>query len=444
LARKASKREPVHNRFAASCANLSAWFAGLKAATMSDSKQLLITLVHGTWPHGIFPPYARFKQWVRNLILRERQEMPPYWYENNSSFLARLRTELGDIPHKMTPLLWSGENSIFVRDATAHALAEHLSAEHAQYPQATQLVIAHSHGGNIALCALHRLQQLDPPRQCADRLFVTLATPFVEVHQADFGRRPLYMRMALMILVICPLLGVLLGAALAMLSLSDHFGADSWGFAIAIFLLVTAMFLVGWWWIIRRAPARQVKLDRLRLATRLGKLAPAQPLLVVRAIDDEASLILALGALLNHITARLITYIFLLQFLLLPTFLLFADMKWVPWLGEATFGGAMLGAIASTIALFGILILSRSVHGWELAASPLECQINTQSAPDAIGLSKIVTLPPHTYARSLRHGIYEHTDCAEAISVWVHSQLRSMMPLARELGDPEQKSCATS
>jgi alpha-beta hydrolase superfamily lysophospholipase len=41
-----------------------------------------------------------------------------------------------------------------MRDETAQVLAKQLSAEHAEHPQATQLIIAHSHGGNIALPAL--------------------------------------------------------------------------------------------------------------------------------------------------------------------------------------------------------------------------------------------------------------------------------------------------
>src|SRR5215470_6727971 len=103
--------------------------------------QLLITLVHGTWAH-----------WF--LIRR------PY----NSPFSTRLSAEFGDIPHKIEPLRWSGANSIYVRDKTAQVLAKHLSAEHAEHPQDAQLIIAHSHGGNIALRALHHLQKHDASR----------------------------------------------------------------------------------------------------------------------------------------------------------------------------------------------------------------------------------------------------------------------------------------
>jgi len=119
--------------------------------------QFLITLVHGTWGRGFF-------------LKPRRRNRRPLWFEEGSPFLVRPDSKLGDIPHDVTPLLWSGANSIFVRDKAAHVLAEHLSAEHAEQPQATQLVIAHSHGGNIALRALHHLQQHDGSPPCGAKI----------------------------------------------------------------------------------------------------------------------------------------------------------------------------------------------------------------------------------------------------------------------------------
>src|ERR1700676_1120593 len=84
---------------------------------MPSAQQLLITLVHGTWGRGFF-------------TRRQRQKQRALWFEDGSRFLARLSSGLGDIPHKITPLLWTGENSIFVRDETARGLAEHLSVQH--------------------------------------------------------------------------------------------------------------------------------------------------------------------------------------------------------------------------------------------------------------------------------------------------------------------------
>lgn len=38
--------------------------------------QLLITVVHGTWPRGPFPKIVRFKQWARGLMQHKRLGPP--------------------------------------------------------------------------------------------------------------------------------------------------------------------------------------------------------------------------------------------------------------------------------------------------------------------------------------------------------------------------------
>jgi hypothetical protein len=371
--------------------------------------QLLITLVHGTWGRGFFPSHRR-------------QNQRPLWFEEGSPFLTRLSIELGDIPHKITPLLWSGANSIFERDKTAHILAQNVSDEHAEHPQATQLIVAHSHGGNIALRALHHLQKRDASRLCGadttNPLLVTLATPFVEVHPADFGRRPTYVRLALLVAMWVVLIFILFFVFPSLLP--DELRPDESVGIDAFMVTVAGAGLMGWWWIGRRALARRSQLAVLNDATRLGEgvSAHAQRLLIIRAIDDEASLTLALGTIFSYVTARSIQYVFLLFTLLFGAWIVIAfitaqDVALV-WAG----GFAVL-----TIMLFGTLMVSRSVHGRELAVRPMECQINTQSVPDAADLSKIVTLVSRTYLKSLRHGIYDHEDCAKAISDWVRSQL---------------------
>ena len=401
--------------------------------------RLLITLVHGTWPRGFFPRIVRFKQRVRELARRQRRDPPPFWFEECSPFLARLSTELGDFSYKIKPLLWSGENSIFRRDKAAQVLAEHLSAEHAENPQATQLVIAHSHGGNIALRALHHLHQRDASRSCGAEmptpLVVTLATPFVEVQHADFGARPTYVRAA----VFSPIA--------ILLSLWAQKQEWPWRLANAIFhsevlsgfvlaLITLAVFFLParfvWrHWLFpdsKRATARQNQVEALRDATRLGEIvsAQAQRLLIVRAIDDEASLLLALGTFSNYVITRAIKYLLWIALIPLPmALILFYFLhKWyeavtVQWYEDAV----TVACFAFIFILLGLLLVARTAHGRELAFSPMECQINTHSTPDAIGLSKIVTLVRHTFVKSLRHGIYDHENCVKAISDWVRSQL---------------------
>jgi hypothetical protein len=377
--------------------------------------QLLITLVHGTWGRGFFPR-------------RRAKSRRPFWFEGGSPFLARLSAELGDIPHKITPLLWSGANSIFVRDKTARALADNLAAEYATHRQTTQLIIAHSHGGNIALRALHHLRQRRDASQLSEAegskpFVVTLATPFIEVHQADFGRRPLYTRVALLFLsvylVTFPMVFVLdfLEPKLPQLHFSVLF--YTWS-SVWVFYIVFIVWW-GWRWLFRRATARRNRVHELNVTTRLGESGSSQRTLVLRAVDDEASLVLALGTILNYITTLVIGIAF---------FLLGLSLGVMSWVAEEYFKMAfypmVFGWIILTIILLCLLMLSRAVHGRELAMSPMECQINTQSTPDAVSLSKIVTLVRRTYIKSLRHGIYDHEDCAKAIADWVRSQHHHM------------------
>jgi len=386
--------------------------------------QLRITLVHGTWPRGYFPKLVQFKQRVRELVRRRQPWDPaPFWFEDSSPFLARLSAELRDIPHKITPLLWSGKNSIFERDKTAHVLAEHLSAERAEHPQATQLVIAHSHGGNIALRALHHLHQRDASRSCgaesASPLVVTLATPFVEVQPANFGDRPALVRVALLFAISMPL--IILAKAIFPMELFLPTLI-----VLAVYLLLARV--IWWYWLSPRASARrQNQVQALRDATRLGEIVSAQArrLLIIRALDDEATLLLALGTIGNFVTTRAITYVLWIGLTLaipLTFFLLY--LRGRSFLEQERYENAVYVVCSALIfILLGLLLVARTAHGRELALSPMECQISTHSTPDAIGLSKIVTLVRRTFVKSLRHGIYDHEDCAKAISDWVRLQL---------------------
>src|SRR5262249_4418814 len=285
----------------------------VKAATMSEVRpQLLITVVHGTWPRGPFPKIARFKQWVRGLMQHKRLRPLPFWFEEGSPFLDRLSTELVDIPHKISPLLWSGAYSIFERDKTAHVLAEHLSAERAAHPEATQLIIAHSHGGNIALRALYRLQKRQTcwsDSAAANPLVVTLATPFIEIHQADFGHRPSFIRAAVLLAMLYLLQWLvvwLFPSARSDAPMSTPIDLSEHANLIFHAVVTLPVLFIAWYWIEKRATARQNQIEALSAATRLGEVVALQRLLVIRAIDDEASLLLAFGTSLNYVTTTLI------------------------------------------------------------------------------------------------------------------------------------------
>jgi hypothetical protein len=167
------------------------------------------------------------------------------------------------------------------------------------------------------------------------------------------------------------------------------------------------------------------RVEALQNATRLGTQFPAQRLLVVRAIDDEASLALALGRILNYVTAYMIVNLGFAVLLSAGVLKFMSEAGWLPSWADLAAGGIFV-LVTGTLGSF--LIAARSIHGRELAIAPMECQINTQSAPDASGLSKIVTLvssqsrKPHRYRSGLRHSIYDHEDCAKVIVSWIRSQ----------------------
>ena len=117
----------------------------------------VVTLVHGT--------FARDAAWVRE----------------SSKLVAALRqSDLG--PLSVRTFKWSGRNSHHARLDAGRALARHIVAIGNEYPDASQHIIAHSHGGNIALYAMR-----DDRARAATRDIVLLATPLVVALPRDIA-----------------------------------------------------------------------------------------------------------------------------------------------------------------------------------------------------------------------------------------------------------------
>src|SRR5262249_39055943 len=129
-------------------------------------------------------------------------------------------------------------------------------------------------------------------------------TPFIEVQHADFGNDPTLVRVAV-VTALCTSLWILTKAFFPV----NEFGKP-WLIAGAI-VLGFAVFC-SWYWLSKRATRRrQNHVEILRTATRLGEIVSAQArrLLIIRAIDDEASLVLAFSTIVNVFLTRAIRYI---------------------------------------------------------------------------------------------------------------------------------------
>src|SRR5262249_36089519 len=145
------------------------------------------------------------------------------------------------------------------------------------------------------------------------------------------------------------------------------------------------------------------------------KAAPR--MLVLRGVDDEASLSLAAGSIGSR-----------LSYLLLVGAL--------PWLYWIVFLLASLGAanllffrIIMVVCILGAplsLILSgifKSAFGREFLLNAIACDIAADSIPDTVNKVEAKTLPPVEAASFLqmRHGIYNHPQCVDEIMRWLRT-----------------------
>ena len=99
----------------------------------SIQPEVIATLIHGTFAQGAsrVGPGSTFRAGLE------------------SAFGSRIASHL---------FKWSGDNSVFARKEAGDKLAEHVRAITTAHPGVRQILIAHSHGGNIALYALREVR----------------------------------------------------------------------------------------------------------------------------------------------------------------------------------------------------------------------------------------------------------------------------------------------
>jgi hypothetical protein len=138
---------------------------------VSQHARYVVTMIHGT--------FARNASWT----------------SDGSALCLALRQELGEeIVIRRFP--WSGANRNSDRIEAGKKLADALNENVASHPDAAHFVIAHSHGGNLALYALRdpRLQErlsgivcmntpfMSATRRDAEQLFFGLGTLFILIY----------------------------------------------------------------------------------------------------------------------------------------------------------------------------------------------------------------------------------------------------------------------
>lgn len=120
----------------------------------SPQSEMIVTLVHGT--------FAQNAKWVRC----------------GSPLRAGMKKAFGN-RISFRRFCWSGDNTVWARLEASRELTAHLERVAAERPGARQILVAHSHGGNVALYALREVSDA----QIAG--VACIATPFLHAGLRD-------------------------------------------------------------------------------------------------------------------------------------------------------------------------------------------------------------------------------------------------------------------
>jgi pimeloyl-ACP methyl ester carboxylesterase len=130
----------------------------LQASQSASAPPVVVTLVHGTFAKGA------------------------PWTKDGSILRQQIAAELGSLEHDVIfdVFEWSGRNTHKARVKAGYRLADHIRELRKRYPIAKHFIVAHSHGGNVALLAHKHLE----PHLHATGV-ATLGTPFIYAELAD-------------------------------------------------------------------------------------------------------------------------------------------------------------------------------------------------------------------------------------------------------------------
>jgi hypothetical protein len=385
-----------------------------------DTPRLIVTLVHGTWGRGFIPgDFDPCRSWRTYLPFKwfVRSPRAP-WFHPTAPFHRKLQTLARC---EVRSFSWCGSNSVFARSRAAKALKRLLESDPAN---TRHVIVAHSHGGNVALQALNKIGKT------SDIRVVTLATPFIRVIPRWWD--PTYLDALLPTLLSMIWLAVYLGPSfglpLKFLSQGPLWLVDYLLTAIiaAIPILLLSTFAVRF--VVNAGPANwtipndksffQWRPHRLALANNYTCDTSLGPkLLVLRGIDDEAGLALAFGAIgarLSHAIRGLIAKKILVAAVLLTP---------ATAIVLGYFGFTFRAALILPVAVLMLMLTPgffNSVFGREFAFGAVRCEIASNSSPDSEHL-KVVTLPEwdSDVKTGLRHSIYDHPDCVSQIVLWL-------------------------
>ena len=375
------------------------------------------------------------------------------WFDQSSTFALEL-TQIQGVEVKV--FRWSGDNSYLERYRAASCLAYRIMQCHDATNPPVQVIVAHSHGGSVALMAsLH-------PWAKALTGVVTMGTPFLNIERRTEDDRQEnllgYLQSATLLLVGATTMVALFAAlsTLGVLSSVDTTGSATWPFTdlnwpATLVLLATLLTLGGVFQ--RVAPIRNAVKEKRNwsINTRLQWL-------ILRAPADEASHALDLARKaykafdftwrrLRTVLAAIapvLKYGWPMVFLLAPFLWLssalaafarwsFLSESWlVAWRHVAPVSGWVdVGApfaipvILALLAL-GFLLFAAGLFmtpfGWEFFVMGLVFEIDARTMPP--DYKTVVTEVSPTWP-GRRHSLYESAEVRKSVADWIEQLARS-------------------
>ncbi len=371
---------------------------------MSQPQTINYALVHGT--------FGAKSDWLNHDAA-----------EDPKGFRALLGSASVKTVNYLVPKPWGGTSAIGkLNDLTNKARldgAQTLAQELATLPgQDANFVIAHSHGGNVAMYAL----QDEIARRKVDGL-ICLATPFLYPRQRPLSISTLVLSLIIMIV------GYFQFAWRFDLTNSSLL---AWCGAVALFVVSVAIPSVLVALVVRQRFASKEALDAH--IKRLSFIDPKIPVLLIRASGDEASGLLRAGQFLNWLAGMVMRiggrqlYVLLCLGLLLFAWSAYKNFTWVPNVSLSLLTTLLISLAGLMVVMLMALTLSRIFVGWDAWRWVGEIETMIEDGPPGVP-AELTVLTPRLPERGLSHtGIFTQVETINVIHQWCQQQIAAGNP----------------
>jgi len=304
---------------------------------------------------------------------------------------------------------WSGRNSPAARREAAVVLNKYLNDLNLEFAAVPITLVAHSHGGNIALAAVAIASVNNASVVC-------LSTPFLRTHPRTFPKSS-----ELMLVLLVVMLTIVFATAVVILSAHSLglSGFDEFKVAIGCADLVAAIVAINF---LKRL-ARWLQRARVKLRQRVGySVEPTLRLLIVRMTDDEASM-------------SLMAYRFVEW--LLNKYAVCFDNLFIPWKGRVVviclcfglfyFGGwdytawlLLWAVVGMVVSLFLPLLITFLAIGGDACLGLIGESISIDATP--VGHWSVHLFDAGPATKGLAHSqTYADARCIRLVADWIGS-----------------------